>query len=68
MDRRPENEVRFDVRLEHESLWLTRKQMSELFGRDQSVISRYVRKAFADDELSPRALCRKCIVPPPSSP
>ena len=48
----PDGEVHLDVRLEHESIWLTQKQMVELFGRDQSVISRHVRKAFADDELS----------------
>ena len=36
----PDGEVCLDVRLEHESIWLTRKQMAELFDRDQSVISR----------------------------
>ena len=48
----PDGEVHLDVRLERESIWLTQRQMVELFGRDQSVISRHVRKAFADDELS----------------
>ena len=48
----PNGDVSLDVLVEHESVWLTQKQMSELFDRDQSVISRHVRKAFADDELS----------------
>ncbi len=49
----PDGEVRLDVRLEHESVWLTQRQMAELFGRDQSVISRHLRRAAAADELPP---------------
>jgi len=48
----PDGEASLNVLLEHESVWLTQKQMAELFGRDQSVISRHIRRAFADDELS----------------
>jgi prophage maintenance system killer protein len=47
----PDGEVRVDVRLERETVWLTQAQMVELFGRDQSVISRHVRNVFADGEL-----------------
>jgi len=55
----PNGDVSLDVLVEHESVWLTQKQMSELFDRDQSVISRHVRKAFADDELSPESNVQK---------
>ena len=48
----PDGEVRFDVRLERESIWLTQKQMAELFGRERSVITRHLQRALADDELS----------------
>ena len=47
----PDGQVRVDVRLERETVWLTQAQMVELFGRDQSVISRHVRNVFADGEL-----------------
>lgn len=40
-----------DVRLEQETVWLTLMQMTELFGRDKSVISRHIRNVFAGDEL-----------------
>ena len=30
----PDGEVRLDVRLEHETVWLTQRQMAALFGRD----------------------------------
>ena len=47
----PDGEVRVDVRLDHESVWLTQIQMVDLFGRDQSVIFRHLRNVFADGEL-----------------
>jgi len=47
----PEGEVKLDVRLERETVWLSQAQMVELFGRDQSVISRHVRNIFKEDEL-----------------
>ena len=47
----PDGEVRVDVRLDHETVWLTQAQMVELFGRDQSVVSRHLRNVFVDGEL-----------------
>ncbi|HXS19819.1 MAG TPA: RhuM family protein [Steroidobacteraceae bacterium] len=44
-------EVRVDVRLEHETVWLSLGQLAELFGRDKSVISRHLRNVFASGEL-----------------
>ena len=35
------------VRLEQEALWLNLNQLSELFERDYSVISRHLRNVFA---------------------
>lgn len=47
----PDGEVRVDVRLERETVWLSQAQMVELFGRDQSVVSRHIRNVFSDGEL-----------------
>jgi len=55
----PDGEVRLDVRLEHESIWLTQKQMAELFGRERSVITRHIQRALADDELSAESNVQK---------
>jgi len=41
----------FEVRVEAETVWLTQAQMSELFQRDQSVISRHVNNVFKEGEL-----------------
>lgn len=40
-----------DVHLERETVWLSLMQMSELFGRDKSVVSRHIRNVFAEGEL-----------------
>lgn len=43
--------VRVDVRLDAETVWLTQRQMAELFGRERSVITRHVRNVFKEGEL-----------------
>ena len=53
----PDGAVRFDVRLEHETVWLTQRQMAELFGRDRSVVAKHVANVFAEAELDPAATC-----------
>lgn len=47
----PDGSVRVDVRLARETVWLTQDQMSQLFGRDQSVISRHIGNVFKEGEL-----------------
>lgn len=47
----PDGQIRLDVRLEHDTVWLTQAQMVELFGRDQSVISRHIGNTFKEGEL-----------------
>lgn len=47
----PDGVIRLDVRLERDTVWLTQAQMVELFGRDQSVISRHIGNTFKEGEL-----------------
>lgn len=44
-----------EVRLEDETVWLTQAQMSDLFQRDQSVISRHIRNIFRENELDEKS-------------
>ncbi|MGH8006731.1 MAG: virulence RhuM family protein, partial [Candidatus Binatia bacterium] len=55
----PGGEVRVDVRLERETVWLTQHQMAELFGRERSVVTKHIRNAFKEGELDPEATCAK---------
>ena len=47
----PNGTVRLDVRLENETVRLAQKQMSDLFQRDRSVISRHIANAFKEGEV-----------------
>jgi len=47
----PDGQVRLDVRLEQETVWLTQAQMAELFGRERSVITKHLRNVYAEGEL-----------------
>lgn len=43
---------RFEVELNKETVWLSLDQMTFLFGRDKSVISRHIKNVFQEKELS----------------
>jgi hypothetical protein len=43
--------VRVDVKLDKETVWLNLSQMTMLFDRDKSVISRHLRNVFREGEL-----------------
>lgn len=47
----PEEGGRILVRLEGESLWLTQEQISDLFKRERSVITKHLRNVFQSGEL-----------------
>lgn len=47
-----DGEVRLDVQLEENNVWLSQQQMSLLFGRDRTVVSRHIRNVFKDGELN----------------
>ena len=43
--------TKIDVHMENETVWLSLEQMSELFQRDKSTISRHIKNVFAEGEL-----------------
>lgn len=48
----PDGQIRLDVRLEQETVWLTQAQMAELFGRERSVVTKHLRNVFREGELN----------------
>ena len=48
-----------EVRLDHETVWLTQDQMGELFGRERSVITKHLRNVFKAGELDESSVCAK---------
>lgn len=51
MYRTEDGVTKIDVRLDHETVWLTLDQMAELFQRDKSTISRHIKNVFEEGEL-----------------
>ena len=41
-----------EVKLEKDTVWLSINQMTELFGRDKSVISRHIKNVYENKELN----------------
>jgi len=47
------------VRIENETVWLSLNQMSDLFVRDMSFISRHIRNVFVEGELESSSVVAK---------
>lgn len=47
--------VSLSVAVENETVWLSQAQMIELFGRDQSVISRHISNVFKENEVEKKS-------------
>ena len=46
-----EGNIKIDVRLQDETIWLSLDQMATLFSRDKSTISRHIKNIFEEGEL-----------------
>lgn len=54
-----DGQIQLDVRLDQDTVWLSQAQMVELFGRDQSVVSRHIRNAFNELEVNEKSNMQK---------
>ncbi len=59
MYRSEDGSTKIDVRMENETVWLSLNQMSDLFQRDKSVISRHIKNIYAEGELIESATVAK---------
>ncbi len=58
----PDGTASIDVRLDHETVWLTQKQMAELFDKDSDTIGLHIRNAYKEGELQLDATTEKSSV------
>ena len=49
--------VKLEVNLKDETVWLTQKQMAELFDKDRRTITRHIQNIYKDGELDENAVC-----------
>jgi len=50
--------IKIDVRLEEETVWLTQDQMATLFGKARSTITEHISNIFSEGELMEEVVCR----------
>ena len=51
--------VKLEVNLKDETVWLTQKQMAELFDKDRTVITRHINNIFKEKELDEKSNVQK---------
>ena len=54
-----EGNIKLDVRLEDETVWLTQEQMGLLFGKAKSTINEHILNIYAENELVETSSVRK---------
>jgi hypothetical protein len=52
-------DIKIDVRLEEETVWLTQEQMATLFGKAKSTINEHIKNIFEENELEESATMKK---------
>ena len=55
----PNQDIKLEVLIQDETIWLNQKQLCELFGRDKSVISRHIKNIFKENELDENSVVAK---------
>ncbi|WP_295152081.1 virulence protein RhuM/Fic/DOC family protein [uncultured Ruminococcus sp.] len=58
-----DHEVKLNVNMDGETVWLNRAQMSELFGRDVSVIGRHINAVFKENEVDKESNVQNLHIP-----
>jgi hypothetical protein len=54
----PDGNIKIDVRLEDETVWLTQAQLCELFQKSKATISEHISNVFAEGELNEISVIR----------
>ena len=53
----PEGEVRLEVRVENETVWLTQAQIAFLFGTKRPAITKHLKNIYASQEIEEDTTC-----------
>ena len=58
----PDDNVRLEVRLQDETVWLTQQQMSELFSTTRNNITLHIGNIFKEGELEANSVCKESLL------
>ena len=54
----PDGNIKIDVRLEEETVWLSQAQLCELFQKSKATVSEHIKNLFEEGELEPTSTVR----------
>ena len=52
-----------EVKLEKDTVWLTQQQLTQLFSRDRTVITKHINNIFKEKELEQKSNVQKMHIP-----
>lgn len=52
-----DGQTQIDVRLENDTVWLTQKQIAELFGTKRPAITKHLKNIYSSEELDEKSTC-----------
>ena len=52
-----DKQTQVEVSFQEETVWLTQKQITALFGKDRTVITKHIRNIFKEKELEEKVVC-----------
>jgi hypothetical protein len=50
-------ETQIEVKFEGENVWLNQTQITQLFDRERSVVTKHIRNIFDEEELEKNSVC-----------
>jgi hypothetical protein len=53
----PDNQIQIEVNFDKDTVWLSQEQISELFQRDRTVITKHINNVFKEGELDETVVC-----------
>lgn len=53
----PDDNIRLEVRVEHDSVWLSQAQMGQLFGTNRQAITKHIKNIYETGELNRESTC-----------
>lgn len=53
-----DGQTQIEVQFENETVWLTQKQMAELFDRNRVAITQHIGNIFKEKELNQTSVCK----------
>jgi hypothetical protein len=59
----PDGNTEIEVQFDKDIVWLNQNQITELFLRDRTVITKHINNVFNEGELDKKAMCIFCTLP-----